>query len=721
MSEKLHFHLVAGPELTESERSLFAEFGRDVYLPSFPNDDERESLEEDIIPRLTDHSGYVRTFVVFLVDEAGKEGSRVLAGEICDWYPESKDLEIIYLAVNPRERRGGFGSKVLQEGTAQIVEAIEKETGDTVRRLYFETENPDKPQLEEHLVMKLQDRIRFFGKNGGSVALEEYYQPPLSADKDWADNMMLCTLPVFRFDADGSGVEEYEVETSIPEEELFGFLTCFYIGLEHAERTPKGEACLKEMRKTVNEEGKVVLKRIEAYHFRFPYAAVSSHFLIDPAPGALDFGHEDPVFNSYECDLMRYGLQDYEDRPIVNHHYKLLKNVSLRLPTRYQYSSEGKRFVVRQWDLADLTADVSFNWSYHRRFGRYMATMTFAPSKGTSFSELDILKIIALSGFGSKQEDFQALEPVRISFSDKHGAIRVVSSFEEFVQAVFGLDGLPKKTGTGITEIDLLEMKGEKDFETFQQMKDSVLCDSNSSGGPKESVWNKTLCGIILGIFDFMRMNEGEIADTVKPFQTRETFFMQLFRGNLLQIQFDASEERIEKILTSAYLIIPSVVLAFNEEVLRVNMNRLAELEKGDGPSKKDGRRKLYLSDFDRFSYLSGEVKKLETSISDNYIQDIFQYISEQQVMFFGTRQRGLAKTLSKLQEGIAFQKSHSEEYKDRYTGGVDTLQNIILLMLAILQVATIKSTDEISSFAWVLMALALMAGIYFFFRKRRL
>lgn len=716
MSEKLHFHLVTGPELSESERSLFAEFGRDVYLPSFPNDDERESLEEDIIPRLLDHSGYVRTYVVFLVDEAGNGGGRVLAGEICDWYPESKDLEIIYLAVNPRERRGGFGSKVLQEGTARIVDAIEKETGEKVRRLYFETENPDKPQLDEHLVMKLQDRIRFFGKNGGSVALEEYYQPPLSTDKDWADNMMLCTLPVFRLD-EQSCVEDYELETSIPEDELFGFLTCFYIGLDHAELTPKGEACLKEMRKAVNEEGEVALKRIEAYHFRFPYAAVSSHFLIDPAPGTLDFRHEDPVFNSYECDLMRYGLQDYEERPIVTHHYKLLKNVSLRLPTRYQYSSEGSRFVVRQWDLTDLAADVSFNWSYHRKFDRFMATMTFAPSEGASFSELDVLKIIALSGFGSKQEDFQALEPVRISFPDDDGTLREVSSFEEFVQAVFGLKNPPRKTGTGITEIDLLEMQGERDFKSFKQMKDGLLCE-----GPKESVWNKTLCGIILGIFDFMRMNEGEIADTMKPFQVRDTFFMQLFRGNLLQIRFNASDERIDKILTSAYLIIPSAVLAFNEEVLRVNAEQLAELEKNDGRAMaKDGRRRRLLSDFDRFSYLSGEVKKLETSISDNYIQDIFQYETEQQVLQFGTLQRGLSKTLSKLKEGIAFQMDHSTEFKDKYTGSIDTLQNIILLMLAILQVATIKSMDEITSFAWVLMALALLAGMYFFFRKRRL
>ena len=712
MSDRLHLHLVSGPVLSSRDRLLFSTFEKEIYLPSFPDDDERESVAEDILPRIADHSGKVRTFAVFLVDDTEKEAPRVVAGEICDWYPSCHDLEIIYVAVNPDIRRGGAGTRILQEGTARIVGAIEKEKGERVRRIYFETENPDKPQEEDKFVMKLQDRVRFFGKNGGAVILEDYYQPPLSSGKGWADNMMLCTLPVFRLDSDGT-LPEPELETEVPKEELFEFLRCFYEGLDNADRTPEGKAFLQKMRMSSDGNESVAAMRIEAYAFQIPYAAVTSHLLIDPTPESpLDFSQEDPVFNSYECDLMQYGLQEYGKRPVVTHHYCLLKNVDLHLPARYQYKSEGKCFVVRQWDGRDLQVDVSFNWSYHRKFKRYMVTMVLSPSEGHSFTELDILKIVALSGFGSKQEGFKALEPVRVAYEWEDG-LQEAFSFEEFVQSVFRLKERPVMTQTGITDFDLLDMKGEKDFDSFSQMKKQVLCQ-----GPRESVWNKTLCGIILGIFDFMRMNEGEIADTVAPFQVRDTYFTQVCRGNLIQVKFNASDERIDTILTSAYLIIPSVILAFNEEVLRVNADNLAALEKADGRIQ-GGKRTI--SDFARFSYLSGEVKKLEASLSDDYIRDIFHYESEQQLMRNGNAQRGLSKSLKRLQEGIDLQRSQSLEYKDKYTSSVDTIQNIILLMLAILQVATIKSMDEISTLGWVSLSLALLAGLFFFFRKRRM
>lgn len=705
------WQILAGPDLPSEDLALLKRFEEETFIESFPNDDERESFEEDIIPRLQDHTGDVRTFIALLLERQGDE-DQVTAGEICDWYPATSDLEIIYVAVNPEVRREGYGSRILQEGTARIVQRIEEEG--KVRRVFFETENPDKEQPSGTHVMRLSDRLRFFGKNGGCVLLDKYYQPPLSVGKGWADNMMLCTLPVFSLDEDGFGVKEPEPETFVPIVEVMEFLTAFYSGLGGADRTEEGMARLKLMQESLFKGagvGNAALKRIESSSFRFPYATVTSHFFIEPVDETgLDVDQEDSVFNSYECDLMQYGAQEYDLRPVVTHHYTLLSNRKLVLPREYKYDSEGSRFFVRQWDDEVSHADISFNWSYHRKYKKYLATVVVTPSEGSYFSELDVLKIIALFGFGSKQENFQPLEPMRFQL-EEGGAVEEMS-FEELVRSVFRLKSTPVGSHTGITEIDLLDMEGEKDFDTFKAFTDDVLSD-----GPRESVWNKTLCGLFLGIFDYLRMNQGEIADTVEPFQIRESYFMQVCRGNLIQIRCNASDERIDKILTSAYLIIPSAVLAFNEQVLKDNYAILAALE---DPGRSGKGRRVF-SDFDRYSYLSGEVKKIETSLADNYIQDLFHYVSEQLIMKNGNIQRGLTKSLKKLQEGMALQKNRADEFRERYTSSIDTIQNVILLMLAILQVATIKSMDEVSVFAWIAMALTVIIGLYLFFRKRRL
>lgn len=713
MVERNHvWRVIDGPELEAVDLTLLKRFEKEVFIPSFPNDDERESFEEDIIPRIQDHDGDVRTFVVLLMIRQGDQ-DQVMAGEICDWYPATSDLEVIYVAVNSKTRRGGYGSLILQEGTARIVRRIEEE-GD-VRRVFFETENPDREQPSGTHVMRLPDRLRFFGKNGGAVLLDKYYQPPLSDGKGWADNMMLCTLPVFRLNADGTRVDDQELETYVPKSEVMEFLCAFYHGLDGADRTEEGIARLKLMEESLFKgagEENAVLKRIESSFFRLPYATVTSHFFIEPEDETgLDVSREDSVFNSYECDLMQYGAQEYDLRPVVTHHYKLLRNRELILPREYKYDSEGRRFFVRRWDDRFPQADISFNWSYHRKYQKYLATVVVTPSEGSYFTELDVLKMIALFGFGSKQENFKPLDPMQVQLEE--GGAMLEMSFEELIRSVFHLKKLPVRTCTGITEIDLLDMEGEKDFDTFQAFTDDILSD-----GPRESIWNKTLCGLFLGIFDYLRMNQGEIADTVEPFQIRESYFMQVCRGNLIQIRFNASDERIDKILTSAYLIIPSAVLAFNERVLKDNFTILSALEHSE--RRIQGGKRAF-SDFDRYTYLSGEVKKIETSLADNYIQDLFHYVSEQLIMQNGSSQRGLTKSLKKLQEGLALQKNRAEEFRDRYTSSIDTIQNVILLMLAILQVATIKSTDEVSVFAWFAMVMTVIVGSYLFFRKRRL
>ena len=709
----LSFRWIVGPELSADDERLIEQFDKEIFIPSFPNEDERESMI-DIKSRIQHPQNNVRTLIAFMFESEDKASPGLLAGEICDWYPSTGDLEIIYLAVNPACRHNGLGRHILQEGTAGIVEALERDKSTKVRRLYFETENPRKKQKTDTLVMPIEDRLRFFGRNGGSVALENYYQPPLSPDKEWADNMMLCTLPVFRYVSGDNGheriVEAADMESSISQDELRQFLTIFYQGLGAA-NTEEGRQKLNEMLKPkVNEKGKIQLKRIEVASFTIPYATISSHYFIKGTD--LDIETPDPVFNSYESDLMQYGMQDYPRRPVVTHHSKR-DQLTLLLPEEYQYESEGKCFVAQNWNNKTIEVQVSLNWSYHQKYHGFLATLVITPKEKSFFTEWDILKIIALMGFGSRQEDFKPLTPMKIS--DGTNGEMIEMTFPKLVKKYFEQEEEPLPTGLGITEIDMLDMTGigvPKSLKDFKCFKDDALSD-----GPSESVLNKTLCGFFLGIFDFMRMNQGEIADTITPFLERDSYFMQICRGNLIQIRFNATDERIEETLTSPYLIIPSAILAFNERILR---DCTKEIDRCivNGKFQYEQMQPGIITSFDKFSILSKKIKELENKLADNYIWSVFQYPSEQLIFKNGCKQRALNQSYAKTQETIKLMKSRAEEYKARDAGGLNAIQSVILMLLAILQVANIQA-DGVTTFWWIVMVFTVLAAIGIFLRRK--
>ena len=84
--QKLSFRWLVGPELSNVEEDLIAQFDKDIFIPSFPNDDERESID-DIKSRIKDHQKNVRTLIAFMFESDDKGSDCLIAGEICDWYP----------------------------------------------------------------------------------------------------------------------------------------------------------------------------------------------------------------------------------------------------------------------------------------------------------------------------------------------------------------------------------------------------------------------------------------------------------------------------------------------------------------------------------------------------------------------------------------------------------------------------------------------------------
>ena len=647
----MEFRLIESSAEAQELRRELGTFEKEIYIPSFPDNDEREPFES-ILSRL-EPSAYPRTAIVLAYS-----GGRLAGGEVFDYYPDCRSAELIYIALDPRRRGMGMGDELLSEGTKKFMDALAFR-GEKCRRLYFETENPFIPSGDES--MDKVSRVRFFARNSACRVPIRYFQPPLSGDADWAENLYLCMLPQF------SGGN-----TEIPAGELKEFLRCFYRGLGIEDGHPRFAEMMRGVDYATESDGSISCHSFaEQPQFRLSRFSLVYHFLLDAKAADTDCG-ESPLFNSYECDLMNYSLQQLDRRPVRTRHIRLYKRLRLHLPRFYRYTSEGHHF-YKVSEHRDLTVNASLNCSENltRNISIAHLVITTDGREGGEFNELDCIKLI--TAFGSIQEKFDIPDRGEFSVEDLESGKRW-DTIEAFVSDNF--DGRPCRVlRNGITELDLakvMDNEGRQLFRSFGEFRDSVILSRN----PDESPWNMAFCGLILGIFDFMRMNSAEISDTVKPIAVRRDSFIVLCRGHLMKLKFDErSEDETANILISPYLLIPSAVLSINEIVL----DRCEKVIGEPLPENETYYRKSML--------LSERIRSVMSSMNTEYLQDVFHYPSEQEIMDEGTRQRGLGRRYAQLEKRLDKERMLMEEYKGKDQLGPDYFTNAMLAILALLQV----------------------------------
>lgn len=628
-------------------------FEKDIYIPSFPDDDEREPFSS-ILSRLGAESS-PRTAIVL----AFSNGS-VAGGMVFDYYPECSSAELIYIAVSPGLRGRGLGDILLSEGTHRFLDSLEA-GGMECRRMYFETENPFIESGDES--MDKVSRLRFFARNSACRVPIRYFQPPLSEDSCWAENLFLCILPQF---SDG--------KTDIPAGELKEFLRCFYRGLGISCTDSKFLEMMQGVDYATESDGNVDCHRFaEEPQFRLSRFSLVYHFLIEGEEdgAASEEDGEDPLFNSYECDLMNYSLQPLGRRPIRTRHVRLYKRIRLRLPRFYRYTSEGHHF-YKVSAHRELCVRASLNCSVNSTHNIRIAhlVITAEGQDGGAFNELDCIKMI--TAFGSTQEKFSIPDRGELGVEEPESG-RNWDSIADFVSSNFG-GRRCRVLRNGITELDLAKVQdnsGRQLFKSFSEFRDSVALSSN----PDENPWNMAFCGLILGIFDFTRMNSAEISDTIKPFAMRRDSFIVLCRGHLMKLKFDErSEDETANILISPYLLIPSAVLSINEIVL----DRCESVLDAPLPGNTYYRKSMLLSE---------RIRSVMSSMNTEYLQDVFHYPSEKEIMDEGTGQRGLGRRYAQLEKRLDKERMLMEEYKSKDQLGPDYFTNAMLAILALLQV----------------------------------
>ena len=690
-------------------------FRKKIYEFAFPDPNEVEPFDK-IEGRIFNPESALGTLVVLAIEDG-----EVYGGLIADWYSGCRSIEIIYIAVSKEFTRRGLGSRLLNEGTRLICDSL----GGNIKCVYAEVENPFTAYVPTGSIDPVS-RLKFFSTQGARRVPIDYIQPPLEKGKGYANNLFLICFPAFSKCG----------EDGIATKDLSAFLQSFYDGLEeNASDDPEKfretrDQLLQQVADASDYEDKVIFDHIlEEPSFKIYNATVGSHYLIDVQEDSCELSRDRfqpcPYFNSYESDLLNYRHQTGH-RPLYTHHAVLQENVRLLLPKCYEYSSEGLTY-FRLCGRSVINVDISLNWTYNALSGKYMAHLSMSPVYGEQsdyFTELDFIRLVA--GFGSRQERYRCMsDDGRIYTADRiWECFKIeIPGFEpiglvDWMKKTLGIDVDFIYQGTGFSDINLAGLKdicGKNVFRDFDSFRSKIL---DPKGPDAAFQWNKVMCGIILGIFDFNRMMSSEIFDTIRPIVQRKISFAVLNRGHLHEISYstDMLNNRDEDLLSSPYILIPSAALAFNESLLDGNVSLLDTLSKEETQFSFRRYKKSDNAFYSRSREIQRVLKKVKRSLNEEYLREIFQYISEKEILEVGSVERGLNFAMDTLEKRIEDFKDTRDSYLDEYKNGFEMNQNMILLVLAILQVVTAILSQ---SKWWIIVAVSMALVIVFYLYGR--
>lgn len=671
----------------ESNRHWLEAFRANIYTPAFPDPNEREAFEA-IVGRLSRGALIAACPATYIVLALDKE--QVVGGAVYDWYPRCKAMELIYIAVDPNRRQHGIGRSLILDGTTRLRQRLAEE-GATLKQLYFETNDPSRGDLLDS--MDAADRVRYFVAMGAKLVHIDYVQPPLSADKAAVDHLMLAVLPQFSDNTE-----------HIAASDLKAFLCDFYRGLD-AEHSPFLQRMLDQIDIKAGRRGQIALEEFaEKSRYRFSDICLTLHYAVETSSeGWREDAKRCSCFYSYETDLFNYRCQ--ANRPFSTHLTATVTDAVLYLPKAYCYTSENNTYYrITEADRVALPCDVSMAYSFDPAAQIRVAHLTLAPAEGQSWSELDVIKLVSL--FGSRQEQVRYDAEIRLQEqgSEPQGLV-------DFLRQRLG-EGRYTPLRVGITEVELsgitaadgaLQVDIEAFIEAFRPNNYTKL-----EGAMKHVA--SMLCGITLGIFDFERMHSPEIYDTIQPIVWRDNSFMNLCRGHLLKLEYDPESEEMEatdEAMISPYMLIPSVVMAFNELLLN-RADRLITV----ATEPQVG-----------IAQLSDYIEQIKQILHSDYLVNIFQYASEREIIQTGTIQRGLSARHESLKRRVEILEGRLRELKSLRNNRIDTLQGVLLAVIALMEVRGVFDTYFGAYAEWVfcsVVATVLIGGAWFGWVKYR-
>lgn len=631
-----------------------------IYESGFPDRNERE-LFQDIINRVVGNKKPTEPHSIIVIKNDEKT-DEVCGGLIADWYEKSKSIHLTYLIIDDQFRGKSIANILINDGVNMIKDWIKNYRQLEIRHVFFESNNPELTKNDNFDPYK---RLEIFSKLGAKWINIPYIQPALDPEKEDVNNLLLLTFP--QFNADKSKISTLE---------LTDFLTEFYAGLGGKQQSlEKMTASLKQIE---NREGFIEPESLlEQNHFEFSKASVTWH-LIEEKPGLRnpDERNINNYLGSFEADMLNFRNQRRTDKDFKSNfegNYQAL----LHLPKAYFYCSEGiKHYKITEAKRLTIPINLSVSKTFFSKANLCLWHLTMTPAANNTFSENDLIKLA--QNFGSNQENTIFSNPCSLEINKKDDKTKFLPAIEKLFRT--------QTSQSGIIQVDPVHFFKEKvKWASFHNL---FLNERNSIADNELNTVSKTLCGIVLGIFDFERMNEDEIFDTIQPVAAKNKSFAILCRGTLLKMSY---EEEIcnaisNHILIDPYLLIPNMVLTYNKYMLTKTLETINDVLK---PEKKY-----------KLDYLEKNQREIRNTLSVKIIHDVFQYPGEKDIIKAGEVQRGIIslnyeinKLLNDLSELILIKRGNKSINSDAIVSAFLAFISLFQLTGIITEFETVSRT----------------------------
>jgi hypothetical protein len=173
---------------------LLEEAYRDIYVPAFPDENERESLEK--FKKAVD-GGFpgVQVVINILGERLEDPDNYVVKGISVGYYYEKQNVGLLaYNAISPEHRESGLG-KLMVQSRIESMQKMAQARGKTLAGVFIECNDPLKvsPDMDS---MDPSKRIQIFESWGARQIPIDYVQPPVSQDGYYYDRLVLLNYPL---------------------------------------------------------------------------------------------------------------------------------------------------------------------------------------------------------------------------------------------------------------------------------------------------------------------------------------------------------------------------------------------------------------------------------------------------------------------------------------------------------------------------------------------
>ena len=211
----------------EDKRTMdeFGQFFTSVYIPAFPNPDERESLENMMMYLRQKQQGSYGKNNYHILLVKNKE-QQVVGGVICDYFKASNSGVIEFIAIGREFQSMKIGSYLYYMALNTLNKDAKSNGHKGIDYMFCEIENP------ALLVEEASKKYFYFWNKLGFQKIEfEYVQPPLDGNKAAVDSLWFVVLKMINKKTVIEGIE-----TELVKSVLYDYAK-YAMGIEVPERS----------------------------------------------------------------------------------------------------------------------------------------------------------------------------------------------------------------------------------------------------------------------------------------------------------------------------------------------------------------------------------------------------------------------------------------------------------------------------------------------------